>query len=876
MQTSLIDKLSRFNPKHPYVWELKITENEFCSLEKDLCSYTHDASKKDDALKILVYIAEWYKRKYTNRAKKDYQKTFGSKKPDLKTVWSTLGIDEQYLYKGENNQELHLYSTFILSGLSIQFELQKNEKPFLKSLCRVFNGEEDNYEVDTNHSIAFKESVRRRHCLDSFLIAILKNINSPAELPFAIEDYNNADTRIKELTKLIKEINDSVQRSKFRLEWVFNAPHGDDLISRHLRLWLNPNNGDVAKRHVFAYEDIREKWGVAKTEEQRYIRIGLNFLSQIGSHEAFMVKRADSVHPACMFRNTGERYFIASEPDYAVVKDIPITYFNQVQIVCWDDEGNEYPIVTEDVKDAVQLYRIEKYEDLWTDRALPQRETVVLFSDKYHIADESDDKIYENKTLYYKKYGEGDIVHWCPVNIAVLLKDENNKQLDFVNKQTSNSISIHLYKESIVYSSEGKLTWIKKDIESEEEEEDSICLITKKEDISVRFYSNNNSEDDEDNIEIIPPETIKLKSTNGHYIEWTDDCAPKYGVNYIRVYARHQLINQNEVFPVFYLPEGICRDCDARQISYISEKGLKILIDDNSEIQTYIDRKQVLPVSKTIILKNGEENSLILPIIRPLKLKEIIYDNRILDYVKEGAYELPYILHNHIVLHSYGEIGYKEYNCAFLTGVHKLIKEKRPNNPNAAWASSAAWENGDTYEASIIDVNAPDFLRVKIGERMQMELNNEEFYFWDYDQDHPLIKMPRRGVTAPDDWGIVFQSNKRNRTGKNYYPLYNEEDDDIFDDDSDDHFENVSIIQCFKIAIEHELYFFTLTPLKNLSEEEFNKQLLLPILKEYDGTPPPDICNGLMRFVEEYDYQDKDKYYSKINQKTYELFRFIH
>ena len=68
---SLKDKLQRFNPKRPYVWELKITEDEFRSLEADLYGYTPDASKKDDALKILVYLAEWYKRRYTNRAKKD-------------------------------------------------------------------------------------------------------------------------------------------------------------------------------------------------------------------------------------------------------------------------------------------------------------------------------------------------------------------------------------------------------------------------------------------------------------------------------------------------------------------------------------------------------------------------------------------------------------------------------------------------------------------------------------------------------------------------------------------------------------------------------------------------------------------------------------
>lgn len=62
MQTSLIDKLYKFNPGRPYVWELKITEDEFRSLEDKLRGYTPDATKKDDALKMVVYVAEWYKR----------------------------------------------------------------------------------------------------------------------------------------------------------------------------------------------------------------------------------------------------------------------------------------------------------------------------------------------------------------------------------------------------------------------------------------------------------------------------------------------------------------------------------------------------------------------------------------------------------------------------------------------------------------------------------------------------------------------------------------------------------------------------------------------------------------------------------------------
>ena len=49
-------------------------------------------------------------------------------------------------------------------------------------------------------------------------------------------------------------------------------------------------------------------------------------------------------------------------------------------------------------------------------------------------------------------------------------------------------------------------------------------------------------------------------------------------------------------------------------------------------------------------------------------------------------------------------------------------------------------------------------------------------------------------------------------------------------------------------------------------EEEFNEKLLLPILKDYSGALPPEIAIGLRRFVEEFDYPNKEKYNNIINQ----------
>lgn len=855
MQESLTNKLNRFNPDRPYVWELKVTEDEFLSLENDLRSYAPDASKKDDALKILVYLAEWYKRRYTNRAKKEYQKTFGGKKPNVEIVWKTLAIDEKYLYRGENEQKLYLYSTFILSGLAVKFERQKNEKPFLRALCRVYNKEDESFDrvVDNNHSIAFKESIAQGHSLRDFLEAIITSQDNVNALPFSNEDYDNPDTEVALLIELIREINYEVNKSKFRFEWIVTSIPGDNLIARRLHLWLNPE--EKGKLHQLLRIDRLKKWGFAEPENMCYVRLGVRYLN--GNK---VIKEPDFHRPDLYYRNTGDSSigFICENVDYAKCNNVPVSSFDKVQLITWNEDGTELPIPIQEETvdfDTLQLYRMEAGEDEWTTRVSNQKETALLFSDMWIIAETSADHLFERKTFYNKKVGEGDSVFWCYIHASVTIENED-ESLTFYNRQGYDHIITRLYNEAIDYTADGKVMLHYAEDEDSQEKNIPISLIFGKEDIVVYHTETKDGEDctcEETDVQLYE---FKKK---GNYTSWTETDSPEYGYVELRLTIK----GKPQLFKAFYLPKPIERNLETNTIHYNNVKEEQVY-NDKDFIENAINRRQVL--EPTVRLNVGTKACyVIIPVFRPIKLKEIIYDGKIMDYIKEGAYELPYILHKHITLHSYSESGYKEYKCSYLTGVHSLIKQKRPNNPNAAWASSAAWEKGDIYIASDIDTNAPDYLLVKMGEKLQKELNKEEFYFWDYDQNHPLVKMPRKGVTTPKDWGVVFQSNKKNRTGKNFYPLYNEEDDDIFDDDSDDHFANVSIIRCFNIAIEHELYFFTLTPLKNLSEEDFNKQLLLPILKHFEGTPPPEICLGLRRFVEEFDYQDKDKYFNIIN-----------
>ena len=851
---SLKDKLKHFNPNRPYVWELKIADDEFRSLESDLCSYTPDASKKDDALKILVYLAEWYKRRYTNRAKKDYQKTFGGKKPDIETVWKSLAIDDQYLYRGESEQKLFLYSTFILSGLAVKFERQKNEKPFLRALCRVYNKEDESFDrvVDSNHSIAFKESIAQGHSLRDFLEAIITSQDNVDALPFAKEDYDNPDTEVALLIELIREINNEVNKSKFRFEWVVTSIPEDNLIDRRLHLWLNPE--EKGKLHQLLKFDRLKKWGFAEPENMHYIRLGVRYLNN-----NIVIKEPDFHHPELYFRNTGDASigFICEKVDYAKCNNVPVVSFDRVQLITWNEDGTELsiPVQEETVDfDTIQFYRMEAGEDEWTTRVSNQKETALVFSDKWIIADSSVDQLFERKTYYNKKVGEGDYVSWCYIHASVTIENEDERRT-FYNRQGYDHIVAKLYNDTINYSADGKVMLHYAEDEDSQEKANPISLIFGKQDIIA--YHTETKEGEDDTCEKTEIELCEFKK-NDNYTTWTENKTPEHG--YIKL--RLTIKGKQHLFEAFYLPRPIVRDLEANTIHYYyNEKTF--VYDDKADVEKSVRRREVL--ESTVLLNIGTKTSYVsVPVYRPVKLKEVVYDDKIQDYIRDGAYELSYILRHHIVLHCFDEKGYKEYNCSFLKDLHKLIKERRPNNPNAAWASSAAWENGDIYNASDIDINAPDFLMIKIGECMQNELNKEDYYFWDYNQDHPLVKMSKAGATMADDWGVIFQSNKRNRTGKIFYPLYNEEDDDIFDDDGEEHFENTSIIQCFKIAIEHELYFFTLTPLKNLSEMEFNKQLLIPILKEYEETPPPEISKGLRRFIEEFDYQDKEKYYNLI------------
>lgn len=835
---SLKDKLQRFNPNRPYVWELKITEDEFRSLEADLYGYTPDASKKNDALKMLVYLAEWYKRRYTNRAKKDYQKTFGSKKPDIETVWKTLAIDNQYLYRGESEQKLFLYSTFILSGLAVKFERQKNEKPFLRALCRVYNKEDESFDrvVDSNHSIAFKESIAQGHSLRDFLEAIITSQDNVDALPFAKEDYDNTDTEVALLIELIREINYEVNKSKFRFEWVVTSIPGDNLIDRRLHLWLNPE--EKGKLHQLLRIDRLKKWGFAEPENMHYVRLGVRYWN--GN---IVIKEPDFHHPELYYRNTGDASigFICEKVDYAKCNNVPVVSFDRVQLITWDEDGTELPIPVQEESvdfDTIQLYRMEAGEDEWTTRVSNQKETALLFSNKWIIADISVDQLFERKTYYNKKVGEGDSASWCYIHASVTIENEDETRT-FYNRQGYDHIVAKLYNDTIDYSADGKVMLHYSEDEDSQEKANPISLIFGKQDIIVYHTETKDGEDSTCEETEIQLYEFKKK---GNYTPWTDEDCPEYGY----VELRLSIKGKPQLFKAFYLPKPIERNLEANTIHYYNIKEEQVY-DDKADIERALSRRQVL--EPTVQLNIGTKTCYVsVPVFRPVKLKEVCYDGKILMYDENGEVTIPYILKEYIDVNDYGKDGYHSYSCKDFRNVFVELN-------NSEYRTSGKYTSaidGKTFT----DGHAPEgvtfFVRKTLSRNPRLR-----YCYWDCKKDSKPIPVRDLETFELPSGNVLFQDQRRvsHRLQCEYMEKEATGFAKIKRKGSD---ENDPVFEVYSVASEYNQYFFHFKALRTLAngilegKRDFYEEIYNPLLEYHQHKFSMRDKKELLRFADEF------------------------
>ena len=139
----------------PYVWELRLSLEEFYTLESAINnSISSHAGKHDHLLTeefaviVVIYLAEWYKRFYKGADTTDENKILALSSKELEKIYELAQIDKNtYVYNASKNPDKTSYrwleSLQVLGGLAVQAELKRDENDkLLFQLCKIFHGED--------------------------------------------------------------------------------------------------------------------------------------------------------------------------------------------------------------------------------------------------------------------------------------------------------------------------------------------------------------------------------------------------------------------------------------------------------------------------------------------------------------------------------------------------------------------------------------------------------------------------------------------------------------------------------------------------------------------------------------------------------------
>lgn len=814
-------RLTIADPQQPWVWRMKLTEQDFLALQTRLVQtvadhkggHAHLWANQEAAQETVIYMAEWYKRCYEKDAKDALQLT----SDELEKVWTAAGISDQLLYTDATGARRLRYSIYVLGGLAVRHEVR--QKSFLKQLCRLYYGGDctaDDLKVGAS-AVAFRESIRQHHSLWHLLAALLNE-----EEAYAASDLQDEDSDIRRFLTAVKTANDEVLREKFRLEWIYTLQPDTPVVLRRLRLWLNPEvNG---KEHQYLTYERLTAWGVTGIGQATILKFSVRFLC--GGET---ILPADFEKPIITYWATGDQEagFVAWGKDRsAMCSHVPTCKFDKVEICMQTDTGKEMVVQTFRVDDCSQLWRTDTGGMDWSDVRRSQHDTMVVFRDGYEVVEDDNREPVRDKTCYNKQFGPGEQLHFCLIKTVVKVK-YGDEILLFYNHAGYDRICPRLYHNIIRYE-EGELVeyWHKG-------EQELLPLIFSPDDLQV--CHTHPVEDDEDPvIEKLKPESVQWKGANGLYQDWQNGNEPPYGVVMFRAEVKGSWMNGKAVFLSCYREDApIARDLENHVVRYKNFEGEELSYRDDIRLTD-------APLEPTCTIGIGTEDDYVeLEVFRPIAIREVIVDGKVMRRTNDPV-TMPYILKDRTVLQAWSKDGYLRYDCSRLDNVYQMIDEKVKKKDDAALS---LWKKGEEYEIA----RAPRWFKVVYGNKQFKR--RAPLYWWNYDERTEPKEMAYTPSIA--DNSILFQSmQKVDRDMSCGAPITR-------NSPFGSHVKS-NIAQCFEMAVKHKTYFFIFEPLKKFAQSVKNDpkqfRLLEEALKEHHGGQlTEEDLQALRRFREEFD-----------------------
>lgn len=670
------------------------------------------------------------------------------------------------------------------------------------------------------------------------------------EMPFHEDDLQDAASDVNRFVATIKAANDEILKVKFRFEWQVIFSPDYTFMTRRLNLWLKPEEVGGGLHQYLRYDRVH-LWGVPNPEKQLHLFIYIRF------------KRGDEViepstmeNPIITYLNHSVNDFVAFGVEKGVlIKNIPTSRFDKIEIVVKDDDGNEYLAQTQNTTEYIQLWRQGDYGEAWSSTQNTQKETAVLFSNRCNLKDETFSEEVYRKRFRDQKFGTTDTWNWIYIYDCVSFLDEQGKEINLYNRIGYDQVTTRLYTDTIRYVGGGKVKhyYIDDPDISDEYEVDELPLIFGWEDVIVRHFATKDDILHAQPEEETEAEMIEFKQENGRYAEWTKMDEPPYGEVTLRVTIKGKPL----LFTVVYLPRmdkasPIKRDFESTLIRYKNVDGTEAELQDEIPMDGN-------PLSPTLPVRYGEDESYYeVDVYRPTLLKEVMLDGKIIEYLNdEEKLNLPYIFKDRVQLNDFSEKGYQAYECRNLSSIYSQDFINISGNPSVGEAALNAWRNDNHYVGKLLDAMTPESLVVCFGnDQEHSSWKDEQALYWNYDEKtEPEPINPDEDADSKST-GVIFQDIST--TENLQCNLGTDIDNDPWAWEDIDESVTESLLKCFEVANHYGTYFFLMKPLRNMERDKVVSEIYEPLLEKRNGTLTPEDKQGLLRFSEEsgFDWQE--------------------
>lgn len=848
-----IYKSCNFNECFPYVWKLKISPDQYETLQRCLKIVFAGAERrvKSKLLKtfskqLIIYVAEWYRREFEGRND---------------NAWESIGLDNEAEWLWTNDSVLqqdkwsHLIcsteetttrwqkSLYLLGGLPLKYRSQKLEAIYDGIFEAIENGDAQFYGDHELNSRASRESLNHPNgSLRLFANSILNN-----EYPFSDEDMETEV--VIEFIRRIEEGRQRKMRKKFRLVWIVRENEYSNEMTRTLRLSLKPEyNGQC---HKYISTKRLEEWGIANSDEISSFTLRMSF------------NNSDDRYDIMRYSNRFNGTFSAwTRQQYIDIHNIPAYYIDTIYLYVAYECNNsvvekkiESLPSTNDTKDYVVLYPTGIYNEWSNERSIGKMCAVVCRDNVQFIEDSTPHNF---KYFVGEKSSDSDgryIFHQF-TDVCNLIVD--GREIDLrcnTGEKVVIKVSAEKYSNDIAMEN-GHLVF------HEGESSKQIPIVFGERCIKVYSVENNNSQHllEKSDYE------LEFKQNSYSFQEWTETEHPNQGMVTLRVKTAEGAVCRLDCYYFHitnYKNAFVKRNVKEHTISFTKEleslvecniKGITRTVKNNEFCDEKIESNE--PKSETISFKVGDDDKfLIIPVYRPY-YRRILYQNGEFLSAKYNwvdKFDAQIILKDNLTIKEFSEKGVKKTtpgHLAYLSFTHN------------------DWKNAVTSEKATVDNHSFDgisYMLAKNGERISINPKYKDdynFYFWDLSLENDPQKLElcysdniREGKSPQlfidfkqedkERHGIIFQSLKEGNPPRYWAWIENNINKDIDEEKLQ--------IKCFNVAKEHKVYFHMFWPLMELVVD--NNKLNRFFFKYAENNKMTDVeYAAFHRMAEEYKF----------------------